>query len=318
MELAGGRSKRPAECARGRRAYRLGKCPMASGQAIPRYQEQAAEDTEPLHAGPSRVVRLRPRSLAAPRSPLTRQPVSSRMATMCRRSTSSRFRSCRVGPPPTSGAVSKLAEVEAAIGGEDHRPLDYVLQLAHVAGPGVGRQSFQHLRAPQVLSHLRGVVHGEMPGQARHVIRPLSQRGDDDGKDVETVVEVSAEALLGYGTLEIPIGGRDQPYVDLQGPRSADALELTVLQDAQELGPHSQGEVPDLVEEERAAVGQLEAADLHAEGTGEGPFFVAEHLALDHSRRQGGTVDLDQGPCAGSDHGWRGARSAPSRYPSRQ
>ena len=44
--------------------------------------------------------------------------------------------------------------------------------------------------------------------------------------------------------------------------RAAQALELLLLQDAQQLGLQRRRDVADLVEEQRAAVGQLEAADL--------------------------------------------------------
>ena len=43
--------------------------------------------------------------------------------------------------------------------------------------------------------------------------------------------------------------------------RAAEALELVLLQHAQELGLRARAHVADLVEEQRAAVGLLEAAD---------------------------------------------------------
>src|SRR5262249_40306528 len=55
---------------------------------------------------------------------------------------------------------------------------------------------------------------------------------------------------------------------------------------------------PHLVQEERAAVGELEAADLLSDGVGEGSSLVAEELALEEGRWDGGTVDLDEGSLA--------------------
>ena len=77
---------------------------------------------------------------------------------------------------------------------------------------------------------------------------------------------------------------------------AADALELALLEDAEQLGLGLQGQLADLVEEERAAVGQLEAADAPGDGAGEGALLVAEELALDEPRGEGGAVDLDQRP----------------------
>src|SRR5262249_58444172 len=78
-----------------------------------------------------------------------------------------------------------------------------------------------------------------------------------------------------------------------------------LLQHAEQLGLGVSGQVADLVEEDGAAVGQLEAAHAAADGPGEGALFVAEQLALDQSGRQGGTVDRDEGfllpPAAGMD-----------------
>ncbi len=64
------------------------------------------------------------------------------------------------------------------------------------------------------------------------------------------------------------------------------------------------------------AVGQLEAADPPGEGAGEGA-FVAEQLALDQSREQGGAVELDQRLGRAAVRVDR-PRSAPCRSPSRR
>ena len=81
-----------------------------------------------------------------------------------------------------------------------------------------------------------------------------------------------------------------------RGRPEPDALELAVLEDAQELHLDVGGELADLVQEQRAPVGQLEAADLRPGRPGEGALLVAEQLALDEGRRQGRAVDLDEGP----------------------
>ncbi|KYF91720.1 hypothetical protein BE20_13930 [Sorangium cellulosum] len=53
---------------------------------------------------------------------------------------------------------------------------------------------------------------------------------------------------------------RDHPDVDAPRPRAADADDLAVLQRAEELRLRARGQLPDLVEEERALVGGLEQA----------------------------------------------------------
>ena len=77
--------------------------------------------------------------------------------------------------------------------------------------------------------------------------------------------------------------------------RAAEALELLLLQHAEQLGLQLRRDVADLVEEQRPLVGQLEAADLLADGAGEGALLVAEQLALQQPGGDGRAVELDEG-----------------------
>ena len=66
---------------------------------------------------------------------------------------------------------------------------------------------------------------------------------------------------------------------------AAHPLEGLLLQDAQHLGLGLEAHVADLVEEERAAVGQLELAAPPRDRAGEGAALVAEQLGLDQLLR---------------------------------
>ena len=51
-------------------------------------------------------------------------------------------------------------------------------------------------------------------------------------EDVETIVKVATEApLLDIGS-QITVGGSDDPHIDPDGPRAAEALELALLKHA--------------------------------------------------------------------------------------
>ena len=71
----------------------------------------------------------------------------------------------------------------------------------------------------------------------------------------------------------------------LIGLGAAEPLELALLQHAQQLDLRRQVDVADLVEEQRAALGQLEAALLARLGAGERALLVAEQLRLDQACR---------------------------------
>ena len=100
----------------------------------------------------------------------------------------------------------------------------------------------------------------EVLQQERQVPAPLAQRRDLDVEDVEAVVEVLAEPALRDALAQVAVRRRDDAHVDAGHRRvGAERLDRPLLQDAQELGLRGQRDLGDLVEEQRAAVGRLEA-----------------------------------------------------------
>ena len=98
----------------------------------------------------------------------------------------------------------------------------------------------------------------------------------------------------------------------LIGCLAADALELALLQHAQQLGLHRRRDVADLVEEQRAAVGELEAAELALDGAGERALLVAEQLALEQRLGERAAVDLDERAARARRERWWMARATSS------
>ena len=86
--------------------------------------------------------------------------------------------------------------------------------------------------------------------------------------------------------VEPPVRGRDHAHADANRLLAADALQLAVLQDAQQLGLRRFVQVADFVEKDRAAVGQLEPAAPQRRRAGERALLVAEQLALDQLGRE--------------------------------
>ena len=137
-----------------------------------------------------------------------------------------------------------------------------------------------------------GVPLDEVVGQDRDLLHPLAQRRHDDVDDVEAVIEILAEPAFGHCPLEVLVGGGQHPHVGVQGRLAADARELAILQHVQQLGLERGVQIADLVQEDGAAMGRLELADLELMGAGEGPAFIAEQLALEELPRHGRAVDL--------------------------
>ena len=146
-----------------------------------------------------------------------------------------------------------------------------------------------------------------MIDQRRNVFAALAQRRQLDVKDVETIEEVGAELPFLDEQLEVLVGGGDDAEIDLDGLVAADAHDLALLQDAQQVGLRLEADVADLVEEDRAAFGDFELALLAVLRSGECAFLVAEQFAFEQRLGERAAVNDDHGMIAAVAGGVNGA-----------
>jgi hypothetical protein len=97
--------------------------------------------------------------------------------------------------------------------------------------------------------------------EERNVARALAERRDADGEDIQSVEQVSPKPPGANFGLEVTVRRRDEAYVDTHLLRATEALELLLLQHAQQLDLRVERELAHFVHEERALVGELEATD---------------------------------------------------------
>ena len=134
-----------------------------------------------------------------------------------------------------------------------------------------------------------------MIDEAGHVLPALAQRRDGHGV-AEAREQVGAEAALLDVALERTVGGGDDEGVHLARLGVAHAEELARIQEAQQLRLHGGIDVAHLVEEQHAAVRDLEAALLVARGLRERALDMAEELGLHEGGGEGGDGDGHVGP----------------------
>src|SRR5260370_13099101 len=150
-----------------------------------------------------------------------------------------------------------------------------------------------------------GVFLGEMLGQRLDVLRPLAQRRDAKVDDVEAEVEILAEAALADLLLEVAVGGGDQANVDLDRMGTADAVDLALLDGAQQLGLQPRVHLADLVEQEGAAGRLLELADAAGDAAAVEDPFMAAAVRFEQVLSVGGAVVVEvnltaaSSPCGG-------------------
>ena len=186
--------------------------------------------------------------------------------------------------------VRRLDQVAA---GEDRRPLDHVAQLADVARPGVVLEQAHGVLVDALdrLAVARVELVQEGLDEERDVFLALAQRRQLDGEDVQAVVEILAQLAAADGFGRIDVGRGDDPHVDLLLLAAAEAPELALLQHPQQLDLRRRHHLGDLVQEQRAAMGELETALPAFHRAGERALLVAEDLALEQRLGDGRAVD---------------------------
>ena len=209
-----------------------------------------------------------------------------------------------IGSASTSGSTDGLPDFgQRDALGLDEPPLlhedgalDRVGQLTDVARPGVGLEQLEDFGREPLHRFLERAAQApeQVVGQRVDVLPALPQGRQVDAQDVDAVVQVFAEAGLTHERLDVAVGGGDDAHVDLDGLVAAQALEALVLEHAQQLGLQPEAQFAELVQEQRAPVGLLEAAGAGLVRAGEGAFFVAEQLAFEQGLRDVGAVDLDE------------------------
>src|SRR5258708_25050112 len=129
-----------------------------------------------------------------------------------------------------------------------------------------------------------------MRDQSGNVFAALPQWWQLDWEHVQTIVEVAAELAVIHHLLQIPICCSNQPDVHLMSASASQTLKLLFLQDAQQFGLQGRRNIAYFVQEERAFVGEFEAADLLRDGASERALIVAEEFALEQVKGNGGTI----------------------------
>ena len=115
----------------------------------------------------------------------------------------------------------------------------------------------QHLRLDGELAR---ALREEMPGERRRCRRCRSRSGGRrNAHDVEAMEQVLAEQAQPHALLEILVRRRDDADIRLLRRVAADAVVLAVGEHAQQAHLQIGRHVADLVQEQRAALGLLEA-----------------------------------------------------------
>jgi hypothetical protein len=148
--------------------------------------------------------------------------------------------------------------VHDAIGCERDEAMHYVLELSNIAGPVVfseaGESIAVHVNTPSV--HRRKAIE-EMLDEHDDVASSITQRRHYNRDDVDSVVQGLLKSAGAHQGSEVLARRDHQPDVGTDGLVASEPLQLVRLEEPQELGLQTVGELADLVEEHGPTVAVL-------------------------------------------------------------
>ena len=121
---------------------------------------------------------------------------------------------------------------------QHHRAVNRMLQLAHVARPAVAEQMRSRPRAKHHAGqpHFETALFAEITRQQHHVVSALTQRRHGQREHAQAMEQVGAELPGQHRFAQIPVGRSKDPHVHPQAAVIPHALDVAVLQYAQQLG----------------------------------------------------------------------------------
>jgi hypothetical protein len=101
---------------------------------------------------------------------------------------------------------------------QNHRPLDAVLQLTHVARPRIGVEIVERGRGKRqrLLIEVTTESIDEMTGEDHDVLRSLAQRRYLYRKHRQPEEQIFAELAFRHALFQVSVGGRYDANVDME------------------------------------------------------------------------------------------------------
>src|SRR3990167_2527844 len=206
-------------------------------------------------------------------------------------------RFCRSRETASSGRQAQILRLDQATLLQDQRTLNGVIQLTHVTRPGMRHQALLRLRRQtnRRVIHFFDVLGQQSLGQRQDVGRALAQRLPGQREDRQAIVEVLAKAPRRHFAGQVTVTGGQHANVQADRLAPPHPLHLTLLQHAQQLGLQALRHFGNFIEQNGAALGQLELARRAGDGTSEGALLMAEQRGFEHVVGNRRAVDRDEG-----------------------
>src|SRR4051794_37058932 len=134
----------------------------------------------------------------------------------------------------------------------------------------------------------------KMFGEQHHIVTALTKRRQFHRHDVQPKIKILTKPPCTNQLYKLLVCSREDADIRVNWPAAADANDCLFFQHAKQLGLTGQTHVADLVQQERAARGELEFAGAGFMRIREGASFVAKQLAFEQRFRDGSAVHGDK------------------------
>src|SRR6266699_4979798 len=130
----------------------------------------------------------------------------------------------------------------------------------------------------------------EVFDQQGNVFSSFPQRRNLNRKDVETVKQVATKRTCCDGSLQVAVGGGDEPHVSADRLIATHALKLMFLQNTQQRNLSVRGQLTDFVKEEGAFFRKLEPAQSPLGCPRKGTLLMTKQLRCNQRRGDCSTI----------------------------
>src|SRR6185369_2004719 len=178
----------------------------------------------------------------------------------------------------------------------NHGTLDDVLQLADITRPGIRYKKVESFLVypADALSCFSCETIDEVLDQQGNVVSSFAQRRNFNRKNVETVKQIAAKCAVGDCSLQVAIGGGDDPRVRSDRLIATHTLKLPLLQNMQQRDLSFRWELTDLVKEDGASFCKLEPTQPPLRCPRKSPSLMAEQFRCNQGSRDCSTIRTNE------------------------
>ncbi len=176
------------------------------------------------------------------------------------------------------------------------RAIEHAAELAHVPRPVVAHQRAERAARELLVADVGSQLEQKLPRERRDVAAALAERRQPQRHRRKPVKQIGAKARLLDAIREARPARRKDAHVDQRRRFRADRAHGAVFDDAQELDLQVRRKLRDLVEEQAAAVRELERARAMGQRARERPTPMTEQLRISERDRANGWRERPR-PC---------------------